>query len=147
MKVRFEPLPWSSLVKLVALEQDPVSGIEAGEVLAYRCVHCENADETAMQVVHAEGCPEADDRERSELERGFGTRTAELSPEHPITIVRMGETNKPRGLFDGVPVAFRCDECGASDETLSEIVHDTSCSLATEEETGNEILRRVRVDG
>lgn len=152
MRVRREALDDSSLAKLVALEADEAGGIEQGEVLAYQCDECGNSDETAMQVVHDPDCPHHGEHaceDHPELESGVDTRTDALQPDHPITIIRYGETNSTAGVHNGEPVGFRCDECGNSDETLSEIVHDTLCSLAGDH--GRQLLdddaRGLRADG
>lgn len=154
MRVSRTDLDDSPLTKLTALSSDPAAGIEAGEVLAYRCRDCGNNDETPMQVVHDAECPHFGTHGCAsfpELESGIGTATPELQPDHPITIIRMGETDPSAGLHNGEPVGFRCDECGNSDETLSEIVHDELCSLAGRHGrqllAGSDGARRVCTDG
>lgn len=134
MMVRREPLPELEITRLIAQESDPSADIYEGEVVAYHCDACGNADETLIQLLHKETCPYAGEHGRTRypdgLESGRDVHTPELQPDHPITIVRNGTHNRHEGVHQGEPIAFRCVECGNSDETLSEIVHDESCRLA-----------------
>lgn len=141
MRANLSPLPGAPLTRLTAAESDAEAHIVAGETLAYRCDECGRCDETVGQIWHAEDCPLAGDGGRrlyDDLERGHDRRTDELEPDHEILLVRAGDTDRDRDLHRGEPVAFSCVECGNSDETLSEIVHDEACALAGQH--GRELL-------
>lgn len=56
--------------------------------------------------------------------------TTELLPEHPIRMLRATETDSPAGIHNGEILAYRCEECGAADEDVMEIIHDEDCLLA-----------------
>lgn len=134
MRVTRQRLPNLDIVRLVALESDPSAGIYEGETIAYLCERCGNADETLVQLFHDTTCRYAGEHGRTRypegLESGRDTHTGELDPQHPIAIIRNGDHDQNTGVHRGEPIGFRCIECGNSDETLSEIVHDESCELA-----------------
>lgn len=141
MKAELTPLPDAPLTRLAAAESDAAASVVAGETLAYRCDECGRCDETVGQIWHAEDCPLAGEGGRQlydDLERGHDRRTAELEPHHEILLVRAADSDPERDVYRGEPVAFACVECGNSDETLSEIVHDEACSLAGQH--GRELL-------
>lgn len=146
MRVSRQSLPELEIVRLVAQASDPGAGIYEGETIAYLCERCGNADETLIQILHDPGCEYVGEHGRtrypSGLESGRDVHTGELNPDHPIAIIRNGEHNRHAGVHQGEPIAFRCVECGNSDETLSEIVHDECCALAGRH--GNARLEGVR---
>jgi DNA-directed RNA polymerase subunit RPC12/RpoP len=135
MKVVRKRLPGSPLAELVVTLAEGAD-VVPGEVLGYRCVECAAADETRMQVLHEDDCPH--DGEHGE--RVYGTaelpdhplddRSVELLPQHPIAMVMAADYNAQEGVGENVPVAYRCEECGNADESVFEIVHDETCSLA-----------------
>lgn len=145
MKVAREPLSSIPMARLVAMEDDTEVGIHDGETLGYRCCECHRVDETLMQVWHAEGCQLAGEHGRKRydsLERGHDREMRELHPDHQIIIIRAGQSDPDDGFAHGTVVGFRCEECGNSDETLSEIVHDETCSLSGEH--GAELLEQQK---
>lgn len=56
--------------------------------------------------------------------------TPELLPEHPILELRATETRNDLGIMAGEVLAYRCRECGASDEDVVEIIHEGDCRLS-----------------
>jgi cytochrome c2 len=136
MKVTAEPLPGEVPVEtLRAHADDGESGIHKGETLGFRCEHCSAVDETLRQIIHEDDCPLVGQHGRDLYGEDLPSLTAdietpELDADHPITIVSAGWTDDTDDVHNGEAICFRCDECGNSDETLFEIVHDESCSLA-----------------
>lgn len=126
MNVRREQLDEYPVDKLVAAEGCSERGIAVGEILGYRCLKCEQGDETLMQIEHLDGCPLDDEFDYEVPEHIPASRSPELEPEHKITVVRAGGRNNPHDRI----VLYRCDECGKGDERITEIVHDEACSLA-----------------
>jgi len=130
MKVIFEPVDSIDVERMVVHESE---GHHAGEVVGYRCQHCGCADETLRQIFHAENCPLSGMHGRQIYE----TLTADMEPESPelqkenrVWVVRSAETDPEDEVYNGDVVAFQCDHCGNSDESLFEIVHDEACPLA-----------------
>lgn len=132
MKVVREDLEGTKIQRLVVVEPGN-SGHHKGQCVGYLCPRCMQADETLEQIYHEEECDLAGEHGRAhydELEPDIEGRTVpELDPEHPITIVRYGETEGNGGLCDGQVLSFQCT-CGNLDEDLFEIVHDEACPLA-----------------
>jgi len=135
MKVDVEPLPGDLPIEaLRAQESCPEGGIHAGELVGFHCVECGQVDETLRQIIHEDGCPLAgehgrdlyDDLPQLEAE----VVTPELDDEHTVTMFEADFSGRDGTAKNGCVVAFRCDECGNSDEALFEIVHDEACSLA-----------------
>jgi len=136
MKVDAEPLPTDLPIEtLRALEDCPEGGIHAGELVGFHCQRCGAVDETLRQIIHEDDCPLAGEHGRDLYggalpELDMEVTAPELDGDHPITMFEAAFSSADGNVKRCGIVAFRCDECGNSDETLFEIVHDESCSLA-----------------
>lgn len=136
MRVDAESLPGEISVEILRSQDNcPIGGIHAGEIVGFHCQVCGAVDETLRQIIHEDDCPLAgehgrdlyDDLPRLEAE----LETPELDEDHPITMFEADFSGSDSsGSKHGCVIAFRCDECGNSDETLWEIVHDEACSLS-----------------
>lgn len=118
----------------IAAEPGPDHHI--GESVGYLCSHYHAHDETLKQVVHEDGCPLVGEHGRNHYESVPDVPdrfSAAIQPEHAFTIIRSNETDRSAEIYNGIVVAFRCEFCGNSDETLGEVVHDENCPLAGEE--------------
>jgi hypothetical protein len=124
-------LPHLPVEGLLAEEDCPITGIEVGETVGYRCEECGAGDESVQQIDHEPECS---------LHGVHGTHhdpdevrdEAALSPEYPVRAIRANYTDPgaPSGATRGEVVLWYCGECGNADETLHEIVHDQGCPLA-----------------
>lgn len=147
MRVGFEELPDVDVEKMIVVEADETHLI--GQCVGYRCQHCGEADETLQQIWHdeEEDCPLVGEHGRQQYDRldadiEVDSPTPELQEENPIWIIISAETDRGDGVYNGEPVAFRC-QCGNADDDLFELVHDDGCALADE----NCELGRTDVDG
>lgn len=50
-------------------------------------------------------------------------------PDKPMEALVATDTNGDAGIHEGEVVGYRC-ECGACDETLMQVIHESGCSLA-----------------
>ena len=145
MKVVFEPVDGVDIERMVVHECEDH---HSGEVVGYRCQHCAAADETLKQIFHEADCPLAGRHGRQiyeELNADMQPETPELSSEHRLWAIKSAETDHEDDVHNGDIVGFRC-ECGNSDESLFEIVHDETCPLADENcENGQTDPETVRV--
>lgn len=53
-------------------------------------------------------------------------------PSLPVDALVAREVPESAGLYEGEIVGYRCEECGAGDETLMQIIHADDCPLAGE---------------
>ena len=136
MMVHPDPLPDLPIVMLRAESGDPEAGIYAGEILGFCCTECGQADETLVQIVHDDDCDLAGEHGHDVYGEDVPIRNAssgkELEPDKPITMVKWATTDDPKGIHNGAAAAFRCVQCGNTDENIFEIVHDENCDLAGE---------------
>jgi len=135
MNVDVEPLPGDLPIEtLRATEHCDIAGIHAGEIVGFHCELCGAVDETLRQIIHDEECDLAGEHGRDlyddlpHLEADVDL--PELDEDHPITMYEAEWSGRNGVVKNGCVIAFRCDECGNSDETLWEIVHDEACDLA-----------------
>jgi bacterioferritin-associated ferredoxin len=134
VKVAERELPGQPIEALVATDTDGCAGTHDGEVVGYRC-ECGACDETLMQIIHDPDCELAGEYGRDHYDVGARPIAAdrpwpELSRDHRIDIIEAAWTDRTDDVHNGESLAFRCGECGNSDETLVEIRHDEDCSLA-----------------
>jgi len=130
MRIVFEPVDGVDVERMVVHEAEEH---HAGEVVGYRCQHCGCADETLKQIFHGEECPLAGEHGRQiydELDADIKPDCPELKEENRVWAVKSAETDHEDGVHNGDIVAFVCDHCSNSDESLFEIVHDEPCPLA-----------------
>ena len=166
MRVARRPLPSVAVEELIATTDVDGLRIHEGETLAFRCRKCGHADETLGQLVHQETCDLAGEHGRELYETLPGTNrgldSPELCPEHEFLVLVSGASEDPamsyfssiRDIREGEVaeahnsevVGYRCAECGNSDETVWEIVHDHGCSLEGVNEADASV-GRVVTDG
>lgn len=53
-------------------------------------------------------------------------------PELPMDALVATDTDDVAGIAEGEIVGYRCEHCGAGDETLMQVIHDEDCPLAGE---------------
>jgi len=133
MKVLREDLEGTQIQLLVVTDPGDTDH-HPGEAIGYLCPECEQADETLDQIWHDEDCSLAGEHGREhydDLEPVVEEQraTPELQADHPVTMVKAGETDCSEGIHNGEVIAFRC-QCGNADEDLFELVHDESCELS-----------------
>lgn len=132
MKVVREGLEGTRIRRLVVVNAGETNH-HVGEIVGYWCPECYQADETLDQIYHDEDCSFAGQHGRThydELEPDVpGRHIPELSPDHPITLVKAGETDNSAGVHNGEVLAFQC-QCGNLDEDVFEVIHDEECGLS-----------------
>jgi hypothetical protein len=132
IRVGFEELDGIAIEKMVVVEADDY---ERGQCVGYRCQYCYEADESLTQIFHDRDCPYAGEHGRTHydtLNTEMDARpTPELQANNPVWLVVSDETDRADDVYNGEPVAFRC-ECGNLDDDLLETVHDDGCDLADE---------------
>ena len=134
MKVVREDLEGTQVQRLTVIDPEGTD-YHVGELVGYLCPECLQCDETLTQIWHDEGCSLAGEHGRQHydsLEPDVpGRPSPELQPDHPVMVVKYGETEGRGGLCQDEVLAFICN-CGNADEDFFEIVHDENCELAGE---------------
>jgi len=136
MKVALRALDGTAIRRLEVVVPESADA-HAGESVGYLCPHCRQADETRHQIWHERDCLYAGQHGRRHYDEIVpdvpGRPTPELEADHEIEMIVAAESHQDIDVHNGEVLAFRC-RCGNLDEDLFEVVHDSRCELAIDEE-------------
>lgn len=151
MRVESTLLPDLEIARLTVTNTTGAA-VHEGTVVGYLCMECWQLDESLGQLYHRADCQYAGEHGRQHYDSmtptqsGSGGSCREFDPEHEIHLIRMGEHDRHRGIYQGDIVGFLCQSCGNADEDLFEVRHDEDCALAGKYEHVTRERPRLRAD-